>query len=124
MTGITILESELVVTDSILNFMVAYGCFLFIMIMCICIGIWRWTVDKVPLKKAKFWIIGGIAAGVIIGCLVGKFIMPKPTDWATILKVEIDDDVTIGELKDDYIIIKQDGKYFYLEKIDKEENED
>jgi hypothetical protein len=122
--GMTLVESNTIVSDSVLNFMVAYGVFLIIMTSCICIGFWRWTVDKVPFKKVKFWIIGGVAGGIIIGCLVGKFIMPKPTDWTTILKVELDDSVTIGELREDYIMLEQDGKYYYLERIDKEEEED
>ena len=119
--GMTLIEANTVVSDSMLNFMVAYGVFLIIMVSCICIGIWRWAVDKVPLKKVQYWIIGGLAGGIIIGCLVGKFIMPKPTDWTTILKVELEDSVTIGELREDYIILEQDGKYYYLEKKEEEE---
>lgn len=119
--GMTIIESNQVVTDSILNFMVAYGVFLIIMTSCICIGFWRWGVDKVPFKKAKTWIGIGIVGGVLIGCLVGKFIMPKPTDWATILKVELDDSITIGELREDYIILEQKGKYYYLERKEDED---
>ena len=118
--GITIIESTQVVTESVLNFMVAYGCFLFIMIMCICIGIWRWTVDKVPLKRAQVWIIIGVTAGIIIGCLIGKFILPTPTNYTTVFKVKLDDSVTIGELREDYIILEQDGKYYYLEKREEE----
>ena len=120
--GITIIESTQVVTESILNFIVAYGCFLFIMIMCICIGIWRWAVDKVPLKRAQVWIIIGVTAGIIIGCLIGKFILPKPTDYTTVIKAEIEDNVTSGELREDYIILSQEGRYYRLEKI-KEEGE-
>lgn len=118
--GITIIESTQVVTESVLNFMVAYGCFLFIMIMCICIGIWRWAVDKVPLKRAQVWIIIGVAAGIIIGCLIGKIILPMPTNYTTVLKVELEDSVTIGELREDYIITKQEGNYYYLEKKEEE----
>jgi hypothetical protein len=118
--GITVLESTQIVTDSVLNFLVAYGCFLFIMIMCICIGIWRWAVDKIPFKRAQIWIAIGLTAGITIGCLVGKFVLPTPVEYTTILKTEIEDKVTIGELKEYYIITKQEGNYYYLEKREEE----
>jgi hypothetical protein len=119
--GITVISSSQVVTDTMLNLVVAYGCFLFIMIMCICVGIWRYFVDKVPFKRAKVWIFIGIAAGLLIGCLIGLFVMPEPTEYITVLKVQLDDSVTIGDLKEYYIINKQDGNYYYLESIKEEE---
>ena len=121
--GITIIEATSVVTDSVLNFMVAYGCFLFITIMCICIGFWRWTVDKVPFKRAKVWIIIGLIGGILIGCLVGKFVLPTPTDYTTIYKVELSDDLDFGEFKQRYKINKQQGMYYYIEEIAKEEED-
>ena len=121
--GITIIEANSVVTDSVLNFMGAYGCFLFIMVSCICIGIWRWTVDKVPFKRAKVWIAIGVIGGILIGCLVGKFVLPKPTDYTTIYKVELSDDLNFGEFKQYYKINEQQGRYYYIEEIKKEEED-
>ena len=122
MDGVTIIDSNIVVAESMLNFMVAYACFLFIMIACICMGIWRWRVDKIPLKRAKAWIWIGLIGGIIIGCLIGKFVLPKTTDYKTIFKVQIEDNVTIGDITEDYIILEQDGNYFYLEEIEDENN--
>jgi hypothetical protein len=119
--GITIISSSQVVTDTMLNLVVAYGCFLFIMIMCICVGIWRYFVDKIPFKRAKIWIFVGLAAGLLIGCLIGKFVMPEPTEYTTVLKVQLDDSITIGDLREHYIINRQDGNYYYLESIKEEE---
>ena len=118
MTGITIIAASTVVSVSALNFTAAYGCFLFLFVMCICAGIWRYFVNKVSYSRARKWVTLGLIVSATLGILFGKFIMPQPKEYTTIYKVELADDLNFGEFKENYIILKQEGKYYYIYEID------
>jgi hypothetical protein len=120
--GITVIDVVSKFPDGATNFLTAYGCFLFVVAMCICIGLWRWRMDKVPLKKARVWILIGVSFGFLMGCVAVKFFATTPFKQATIYKVELSDDLNFGEFKSRYKINSQEGQYYYIEEIEVEDN--
>lgn len=110
MTGVEILTSAQVVTETVSNIGLSaiVGCG--ILIICIIIGI------SIAIWDGEVGIfIAFLALGLIVGLIEFTGIMgitEKPMAYETQYKVTISDEVSLNDFYEHYEVIDQDGKIF------------
>lgn len=110
MTGIEILTSAEVVSETTCNGDLACIIGASIIVFCTIIGV----ILDIKSGEMECSILGfmlGLLAG-FIGFCVTMGITEKPTAYETQYKVTISDEVTVSDFYEHYEVIEQDGKIF------------
>ena len=113
MTGVEILSSAQVVSETafcLTAFWVAFG---ITVSCCLFIGIWFVANGECEWGLIPTCLILGIIGGMMLGFLFGE-LCKTPTTYETHYKVTIDDSVSMNEFLDKYEILDQEGKIYIV----------
>ena len=112
MSGVEILATEKVASETIFNwgaFWITFG-IIFVILLSLAIGAIR---DKCINIGVSFIVVGLIAASVF-GALIGQ-LGEKPVAYKNQYKVTISDEVSMNEFSERYEIIDQEGRIYTVE---------
>lgn len=115
MSGVEILSTKEIVAKTTFNttaFWITMG---IVVVVFFIIGI----IGTIREGESWLFIPSMLAAGIIVGGLVGFFIgsslLATPAEYKTRYKVTISDEVAMNDFVDKYKIISQEGKIFTIE---------
>lgn len=115
MTGVEILTSAEVVTETAFNWTAFGVTFGIASLVCMLVGI-RCYFDTYERIAFVIFGIAGIVFGVLFGSLIGDG-LKTPTSYETEYKVTISDEVSLNEFYEHYEVIDQEGKIFTVREI-------